>query len=126
MAQALPGEVAAQLLVVRHVAVVGHSDAERVIDRERLGVLAAAGTHRRVPHVPDAEMALESIEVGRREDIADQALALLDVKTAVVGHDPGRVLAAVLHRDEPVVDFLHRRRGTGDTDEATHCGTRIL
>jgi hypothetical protein len=45
----------------------------------------------------------------RREDVADEPLALLEVKAVtVVGDDPGRVLPAMLDRDEAVVDLANR------------------
>src|SRR5262249_20846908 len=84
-------------------------------------VLAATRPDGRIADVAEAEVTLEALDVRRGEDVADQPLALLDVEPAVVVRDdPGRILAAVLDRDQAVVDLVDRVLGTDDADATAH------
>ena len=94
-----------ELGVIDDVAVVGHDDAEGRVDLERLGVLPPAAADRGVAGVADADVPPEPFGVLRGEDVADEAVALLGVEAAVVGDDAGRVLAAVLDGQEPLVEI---------------------
>ena len=100
----VPVELVAELPVIGHVAVVGHDDAEGRVELEGLGVLAAAAADRRVAGVADADRAREALDGLGREDVVDEAVALLGVEAAVEGDDAGRVLAAVLDGQQALVE----------------------
>jgi len=115
-----PGQLRLQVLVVGHVAVVGHHDSEGVVHREGLGVLPSPGTDGGIAHVAHPELSPEALEVGRGEDVPDETLPLLDVEMAIVGDDAGGVLPPVLDGEEPVVDLMDGRLGADDSDESAH------
>jgi len=93
-----------ELGVVHHVSVMGHDDAEGRVDLEGLGVFAAVTADRRVAGVADADLSLEALGVFDREDVADQTVAFFGVEAAVISDDAGRVLAAVLHGEQSLVE----------------------
>ena len=113
-------ELVPELAVVGHVAVVGHDDAEGRVDLEGLGVLVAAAADRRVAGVADADRPVEVGDGLGREDVVDEAVALLRVEAAVEGDDPGRVLAAVLHGQQALVDVPDDGAVAPDADDPAH------
>ena len=98
LAEVFAHQFAAQVRVVRDVAVVDHGDAERVVDVERLGVFDRAGSDGRIADLADAGVAGKATEVLRVEDTRDRAVALLQVERSVRREHSGRVLASVLKR----------------------------
>ncbi len=124
------GELRAQLLGIRQVAVVPERDDSRaaVVD-ERLCVRPVRRPCRRVARVPDRDIALEPAQRLLREDLRDEAHVPEDGQAALVGdRDPRRFLAAVLKREEPEVrdacDIAIRR---ADAEHAAHLdGSHLL
>ena len=118
-------ELLEELARVDEVAVV--ADGERPPRPEaerRLGVLPDRGAGGRVAAVGDREVAGERRDPPLVEDLADHAQVLVDHQVAAVGDaDAGRLLAAVLEREQ-------RGRGDGrglvaavgqdDADDAAH------
>ena len=115
-------ELALQRLAVREIAVVRERDAERRIDVERLRLeLGGRAARGRIAAVADADMAQEIAHVARAKDVADVAARLVHVKRrAVVGHDAGGVLAAMLQQQQPVVEHLVDRRMGDDAYDSAH------
>ncbi len=111
--------------VIHDVAVMGHHEAEGGVQLEGLGVLAPAAADRRVAGVADSDGPGQPLGVGGFEDVADQPVALLGVKTAVIGDDPGRVLAPVLDRQQSLVKVPEDLSVGPDTDNAAHGSTRL-
>ena len=90
------------------------------VDGERLGVFASPRADGGVAHMAHAQVPLQALEIGRREDVPNQPFAFLDVEAAVVGDDTCGVLSAVLNGDQPVVDLTDCRTRPDDSDEAAH------
>jgi hypothetical protein len=111
------GELAriGQVAVVRQAQAVGRVHVERL----RLGRAVAAG--RGVAHVADAGVALELQHVALLEHVAHEPVVLAQEELALVGgHDPRRVLAAVLKHRQRVIDLLVDGTETDDADDAAH------
>jgi hypothetical protein len=71
--------------------------------------------------VAHADRALELLHVTLLEHVTHQAHVLAQVQLAVVlGHDAGRVLAAVLQHGQRVVELLVDGAEAHDTDESAH------
>ena len=110
-----------QLVGVDEVAVVREADAVRRVDVERLRFREARAAGRRVAHVAEADVARELQHVALQEDVADEAVALANAQpAAVVRHDAGGVLAAVLEHRQRVVERLIDGLMTDDSDQSTH------
>ena len=109
-----------ELGVVHDVAVVGHDDPEGRVDLEGLGVLAPAAADRRIAGMADADVAAQALGVLGGEDVPDEAVAFFGVETAVVGDDAGRILAAVLDGQQPLVKIGENVAVAVDTDDAAH------
>src|SRR6185295_8724344 len=99
-------QLALQFLAVGQIAVVRERDAERRVDVERLRLeVGRCRAGRRVAAVADARAAHQFAHVARAKDVAHVAGALVHVEDrAFAGDDAGRVLAAVLQQQEPVVE----------------------
>ena len=98
-------ELGPQLLDVHEVAVVPERDGSRssVVD-QRLRVRPPVRARRRVPRVPDGELARKGLELLLVEDLRHEAHVADDRQPSVVGDsDPGRLLTAMLEREEPEV-----------------------
>ena len=107
-------ERVAQLVRVRQVAVVAERDRARaaVVD-ERLRVRPVRRAGRRVARVADRDVAGERLQVLLVEDLRDEAHVAEHGQAAAVGDgDPGRLLAAVLEREQAEVGRAARRRGS--------------
>jgi hypothetical protein len=103
---------------------VGHRDPDGRVRHERLRVFHRPAADRRVADVPDADAADEAIHVLLTEDVADEPLALLQVKALVERRDPGGVLTAMLQRKEPVIERWDGVTvGPDDPDESAHVPT---
>ena len=86
---------------VDEVAVVGERDRAAVVAVDGLGVLPAGAAGRRVAHVADRHLAGQGLQRALVEDLGDEAeVALSGHVAAVAGRDAGRLLAAVLKREE--------------------------
>ena len=109
-----------QLIGVSEVAVVRERDAERSRNEKRLCLEFAAAARRRIPNVADAHGALQALERFVVEDVADHAVALLQMELVVIGDDPCSVLAAVLEHNEAVIEILDDVTEAGDGDDSTH------
>src|SRR5512141_194020 len=116
----MAGELAAQALVVRDIAVVHHGDAERVVDIERLGVFGRARANGRIAHVADAIHAGKPGQVLLVEDPRDSTVALFEMDGYIRCQDAGRVLSPMLESqkagDQFGADFVPGEK----SDYATH------
>lgn len=54
------------------------------------------------------------------EDVADHAVALLEMELAIVGDDTGGVLAPVLQQQQTVIEILNDITVAGDCNYAAH------
>ncbi len=110
-----------ELIRVDEIAVVGKTNAEGRVHVERLSFREAGAARRRIAHVTEAYVAGELQHVPLEEHVADQAVALADAQAAaVVRHDAGGVLPAVLEHRQRVVERLIDGLMTDDSDQSTH------
>lgn len=72
-----------------------------VADSDRNEELGPSTSPLLEPCVVSAHACPATLDVGRSEDVADETLALLEMKAAVVSDDPCGVLAAVLDASKP-------------------------
>src|SRR6266446_7083415 len=110
---AAPYELAPQLVGIGQVAVVADREpAEFEIGEERLDVAQRHLAGRRIAHVTEGGVAVQpGDDLLRAEILADMAHAAMGMELlAVIGDDPGRLLAAMLERVEAERD---QRRGLG-------------
>lgn len=116
---ALVLKVVAQEFRIDDVPVVRHGEIARIVtEKERLHVLDAAASGRRVAHVADGHVAAQRSELLLVEDLGNQAVALDAAERAVVhGHDSGALLSAMLQCVEAVIG---QRRGIGHPEDAEH------
>ena len=96
-------QLVAQRGGVHEVAVVGQRErAVHRLDEERLDVALGVRPGRRVAGVADRVVADERRERLGREHVGDESGLLVDPGPAAVAHgDAGRLLAAVLQREQP-------------------------
>ena len=121
----MPGqhpEARRELRGVGEVAVVPEREAgvaDRAVDRLRVLPRRRAGG--RVAVVPDREVALQRREAALVEHLGDEAHVLGDGDRLAVAHrDAGRLLAAVLEREQPEVGQLRDRlAGSVHAEDAT-------
>ena len=98
---ALVAQLAVELDRVDEVAVVGERDLAEVGAPDRLRVLPGRGPGCRVAHVPEGHLALERAQLLLVEHLRDEAEVADGHDVAGVGgRDPGRLLAAVLQREQ--------------------------
>ena len=126
---ALGRELLAQLRRVDEVAVVPERDrAPAAVLDQRLRVRPVRRAGRRVARVADRGVAVQAAQLLLVEDLRDEAHVAQHRQPAVVGDgDPGRLLAAVLQREEAEVGDARdvalrargcrRRRTSGDRPE---------
>ena len=116
-------QLVAELGRVREVAVVAERDRPRrpVVD-DRLRVAPARRARRRVAAVRDRRVALEAAQLVLAEDLRDEAhVPEGGQPLAVRDRDPGRLLAAVLEREEPEVrEPGDVALGRPDAEDAAH------
>ena len=116
-------QLRAQLLDVHEVAVVTERDRARapVVD-QRLRVRPAVRAGRRVARVPDRDLARQCVQLLLVEDLRDEAHVAHDGEPAAVGDgDPGRLLAAVLEREQAEVrEPRHVSLLRANAEDATH------
>ena len=95
-------QLGVQLDGVDQVAVVGQRQRAAVVADDRLGVLPLRGAGRRVAHVADRHVADQRAQHVLVEHLRDEALVAdrHDRAAARGGRDPGRLLAAVLEREQ--------------------------
>ena len=122
MPQILAKEIVLELLGVGEIAVVPEHDAERRIHVERLRF---GGGPRRarsgIARMRDARVAAERAHVARAEYVAHHAAALVHVEGRAFGRDDaGRVLAAMLQHQEPVVQDLVHSAASDYTEYSAH------
>ena len=99
---------------------MGHDDAERGIDLERLGIFPSPPADRRVPGVADADVPRQAQKIISAEDVPNEAVPLLCVEATVVGDDSSRILPPVLDRQEPLVKVTEDIRVAEKTDDTAH------
>ena len=95
-------ELAAQVVVVDQIAVMGHGDlAAPVIDEDGLGVVEGSGPGGGVAGVANSDGVAEALELLGVKDLAYQAETdvLLEPLT-VGGYDTGALLPAMLEREQ--------------------------
>ena len=116
--------LALEIEKVGDVPVVGHRDARREDHMERLDVLGDTRADGGIAHVADPELPLQAADVFSVEDVAHEPLAALHMERLGHRDDPRRVLAAVLDREQCVVNICEDVSSVGrvDPDEATHVG----
>ena len=122
---ALVLEVLAQQVRIDDVAVVRQGEVTRIVaEEERLHVLDAAASGRRVAHVADGHAAAERRELRLVEHLGHQTAPLDAAQPAVVthGHDAGPLLPAVLQRMQAVVG---QRSGIGHAVDAEHAALLV-
>ena len=97
-----PSRLRQQLPGVDQVAVVADGDRAAAAQAEgRLGVLPDRRAGRRVAAVGDGQVAAQARQAPLVEDLGDQAEVLVEHQLlAVADGDPGRLLAAVLERED--------------------------
>ena len=122
-ARAVGEEPGAELARVREVAVVAERDGSRAAlldDRLRVRPVRRAGGG--VARVADRHLAGEAAELLLAEDLGDEAHVAKSGDTALVrDRDPGRLLAAVLQREEPEVrEARDVAVGSVDAEDAAH------
>ena len=113
---------------IRQVAVVSEHDAVRRIDVKGLRLLIRTRTAlRRVAHVTDADIARQITHVARTEDVAHQAHGLMNVELQTVERrDARRILAAMLQKEQRVVEALINRFIGKEGNNAAHgCNPRL-
>ena len=54
------------------------------------------------------------------EDLAHHSDGFLQMKLAVVGHNPRRILSPVLQHDEAVIEILDHVPEAGDSEDPAH------
>ena len=120
--QILPEKIVLQLLGIREISVVPEHDAERRIHVKRLRLRGRPRrARRRVTRVRNAGVTGERAHIARAENVAHHAAAFVHVKGRAVGrHDAGRVLAAMLQHQEPVVQHLVHRAASHYTQYSAH------
>ena len=116
-------ELVAQRLGVRQVAVVPERDGARaaVVD-ERLRVRPVHAARRRVARVPDRDLAGQRLQLLLVEDLGHEPHVAEHGEPAALGDgDPGRLLAAVLQREEGEVrEPRHIALDRPDSEDAAH------
>ena len=120
---AVGGELVAQLGRVDEVAVVPERDgAPAAVLDQRLRVRPLRRAGRRVARVADRDVAVQAAQLLLVEDLRDEAHVAQHGQAAVVGDgDPGRLLAAVLEREQPEVgDARDVALGGADAEDAAH------
>ncbi len=115
-------QLGAQRGRVRQVAVVRQHDAERRVHIKRLRfVLVERVAGGGIAHLADAAFAWQCAHVARAKHVAHHAARLVHVKLALLlGHDAGRVLAAVLQQQQRIVEQLIDRGLGNDADDSAH------
>ena len=116
-------ELVAQRVGVRQVAVVPERDRARaaVVD-ERLRVRPVHAARRRVARVPDRDLAGQRLQLLLVEDLGHEPHVAQHGEPAALGDgDPGRLLAAVLQREEGEVrEPRHVALDRPDAEDAAH------
>ncbi len=102
-------------------AVVGKGDAVRRVDVERLCQRSAGTPRRGVAHMADTDAAAQTLHMVLAKNIAHQPFTFALAKfPTVAGHDPRRILPAVLQHGQCIVNIGGDIRLTNYTDQATH------
>ena len=99
-------KVAAELMGVHDVAVVGNGEvAGVVVEEERLHVLDASASGGGVAHVAYGHIAREALDVVAVENLRDKAFSLdsVELSVLVAGHDSASLLASVLQGVKSVI-----------------------
>ena len=106
-------QLLAQRRLVDEIAVVPERDRARAaVLHERLRVRPLRRARRRVARVADRDLAAQAVELLLVEHLRDEPEIAQRRQAAVLGDgDPGRLLAAMLQREEPEVREPRRRRG---------------
>lgn len=112
---------------VDEVAVVGHADAIRAVNVERLCFRVGAAAGGGVAKVTKAHVARQVSDTGSvLEDLGGHAvaLALVETTTRAAAHDTSRILATVLEQVQRIVDLDGCRSRLGisvdHSDDSTH------
>ena len=102
------------------------TDAVGRVDVERLRLGGFRATGRRVANVTDTHVARQAQHVARVEHVTDEAVgpALLQSLLAP-GDDASRILTAVLHHRQAIVERLVDGVPANDSDNAAHASLRI-
>ena len=116
---ALVFEVGAQQGRIDDIAVVRHREIARIVaEQERLDILDAAASGRRIAHMADRHVAAQRGELRLVEHLRHQSVTLDAAEYAVVRrHDSGPLLSAVLQRMQTVIG---QRRGVRHAEDAEH------
>ena len=120
--QVLAEQIVLQLLRVGEVAVMAEHDAEGGVHVERLRFRTRpGGAGGRITRVRDAGGAAQRPHVACPEHVAHHARALVHVKRGPFGRDDaGRVLAAVLQHQQPVIEQLIDLALCDDSNDSAH------
>ncbi len=116
-------QLVAQRGRVDEIAVVAHRDGARLpVLHERLGVRPLRRAGRRVARVPDRDLPLQPVELLLVEHLRDEAeIAQCRQPSLLRDGDAGRLLAAVLQREEPEVRQARDvALGRVDAEDAAH------
>ena len=115
-------QLAAQGVGIGQVAVVHQHQAEGRAGVEGLRLFLAVGVAGRgVAHLAQAAGARQATHVAGAKHVAHHALGLVHEEfAALLRHDAGGILAAVLQQEQRVVKRLIDRRGADHADDATH------
>ena len=122
MAQIAGINGADKLIGIGEIAVVRERDAVGRVHIKRLRLGRAGRARGRVAHMADAIIADEALHLALAENIAHEAVVLVQKKTTVpvAGCDPGGILPAMLQNRQRVIKRLVYIRFSNDTHNAAH------
>src|SRR5690606_6597837 len=122
MAAVNPEELFAQFAPIGEIPVVHKGDAKRGVDIEGLCLVdTVAGSGCRVAYLPQSTVAHQAAHIACPEDVAHQSVRLVHAKEQVVfGCDPGSVLAAMLQKQQTVVNDLINGIAASYPNDSTH------